>query len=354
MVTRTLASCLLLAAAAACSDPANDRFEAGQQPVSVTLPEDVQLTAYPARTRTGDDGAIVVRAAAPVVDLTLSSDAPAQASFVLENIDADSAFAPAPASQLRLGPLSVLLNYTLDGDSDVKVHVTPPGTGAVHFAYISDVHDNEDTFATFVADVHANRPEMVLFNGDLTIDGTADQFQTMADKFADLEVPIYATLGNHELMGDAVDRFQALIGPSTVSFDVRGVHFLIVDSAGAGIAPESYDWMAGQLADRPAGPALVFTHIPPVEPDGARDHAFKVRDDAEHFLEMLAGGEVSHLFVGHVHSYSEYTLRDIPVTLSGGGGGKLETPSDVHHHYLDVQVDLLAADPVKVTKVDLD
>jgi 3',5'-cyclic-AMP phosphodiesterase len=195
---------------------------------------------------------------------------------------------------------------------------------------------------------------MVLFTGDLTLSGQTDQFDLMFDRFPDLETPLYATLGNHELMGAAADRFEERIGPSSVSFDVRGVRVMLLDSANALIASQSYDWIERQLTQRPDGPALVLTHIPPLDPEGTRDHAFSVREDALHLLELLAGGHVSHLFVGHIHTYSSYSMHGIPVTLAGGGGGQMEGLHDIGHHYADIVVDPLAAQVVTVTRVDLD
>jgi 3',5'-cyclic AMP phosphodiesterase CpdA len=219
---------------------------------------------------------------------------------------------------------------------------------------ISDIHDNTKTFARFVELVHQSRPEMVLFTGDLTLSGQTDQFDLMFDRLPELETPFYATLGNHELMGSAADRFEKRIGPADVSFNVRGVQVMLLDSANALIAPESYGWIAQQLSQRPDGPALVLTHIPPLDPAGTRDHAFSVREDAEHLLQVLSDGAVTHLFVGHIHTWATYSMRGIPVTLAGGGGGQMEGVEGIGHHYADVVVDPLAPQVVTVKRVDLD
>ena len=355
MVSRRLLAlaCLLLAAACGPSD-ADARFEKGQKPAVATLEGGTQLAAWPARIHADAQGRTVVRAASPVLELTLTASSAGEARFVVENVFSGSQVDPSPASQQVLGPTSMELSFQLDPGT-TRVRVTPPATGgALHLAVISDIHDNLTTFARFVDLVHQSHPEMVLFTGDLTLAGQTDQFDLMFDRLPALEVPFYATLGNHELMGPAAARFEERIGPASVSFNVRGVQLLLVDSASALVAAELYGWLSQQLSQRPDGPALVLTHIPPLDPDGTRDHAFCVRDDADHFLQVLAEGNTTHLFVGHIHTYAKYTLRGIPVTLEGGGGGAVEALDGVGHHYVDVVVDPLAAEPVTVKRVDLD
>ena len=352
MVTRALALSVLSALAGCKPAEADQRFEKGATPATATFASGVTLWASPARVRV--DGALtVVRAAAPVLDIDLVASAPTQVSFAVDNVMTASRIDPTPDSLRVIDATEVELGFNLEPGT-TRVHLSPGGSGPARFAVISDVHNNLATFGEFTAAVRQWRPDMVLCMGDLTQSGQSGQFDELFGMLRDAGVPFYTTLGNHELMGAAVDRYEEKVGPSSVAFLLRGVQVIFVDSSGSVVAPEAYAWLAQQLSGRPKGsPALVLTHIPPLEPWGTRDHAFSVRDDAEHFLQVLADHQATHLFVGHVHSYAEYTLRGIPVTLSGGGGGPIETDGGVGHHWLKVEVDPVAGVPVTVTRVDL-
>jgi hypothetical protein len=166
-------------------------------------------------------------------------------------------------------------------------------------------------------------------------------------------VPFYMTLGNHEF-GPATDWFLEAMGPSNVSFGLRGARVVLVDSATGDIAPSSWGWLADALDQRPEPAALVLTHIPPIDVEGERQNSFRVRDDAEHFLQVLSAGGATRLFVGHQHTWLNYSLRGIPVTLVGAGGDGVESLTGLGPRFAEVTVDPDGAELVKVVPRDLD
>ncbi|MGC4114195.1 MAG: metallophosphoesterase [Myxococcales bacterium] len=176
----------------------------------------------------------------------------------------------------------------------------------------------------------------------------------MLEQFDALPVPFYTTLGNHDLMGAAWERFTEVIGPTNVAFDVRGVRIVLADTANALFAPGAYSWLERSLA-RESGPALVFTHIPPFEPWGGRNHAFSNRDEAMRFVQTLSEGEATHFFAGHIHSYADYQMRGVPSTIAGGGGGGMEALTVDGHFYTKLVVDPFATTgQVTLERVGLD
>jgi len=323
MVTRALAFVLVAALAGCDTTRADDRFEKGLLPGTAGLANGIGLSISPGRVHTVD-GSVVARAASPAVEIALEASAAGEARFTLTNVQPGSHFDPPPSSIETLGPTTVALGFQVPAGG-LHIKLKPTGSGPARFAVISDIHNNLETFGRFAKAVQAWQPEMILCMGDLTKSGKADQFDEIFGHLGDPGVPIYTTLGNHELMGEAAERFGEEIGPGSVAFEVRGVQVVLADTAGARFAPEAYDWLASALWPRSVGPALVLAHIPPIEPWGTRNHGFSNRDDAEHFIQVLAEGRATHFFAGHIHSYADYSMRGVPATISGGGGGGIET-----------------------------
>jgi len=329
---------------------ADERHQAGLVPGNAKLADGIDLSIFPGRARTVD-GAVVARAATPTPLLTLSGMA-GEARFRLANVQPGSRLTPPPSSSQTLGPTTLELTYEVP-EEGLRIQVEPPGTGPLRLAVVSDVHNNLATFGRFCEQVKAWRPQMVLCMGDLTRKGTREQFDEIFGHLSEVEVPFYTTIGNHELMGEAAERFNEEIGPGSVAFDVGGVRIVLADTAGAAFAPDAYDWLSRTLWPRGAGPALVFAHIPPLEPWGTRNHGFSNRDDALRFVQVLSQGRTTHFFAGHIHDWAQYSLGGVPAIISGGGGGELEA-FGAGAHWLKLEVDPVSGTPVKATRVGLD
>ncbi|HEY3447713.1 MAG TPA: metallophosphoesterase [Myxococcales bacterium] len=345
-------SLLLLAELPACDmTEADERNAGGQRPGTATLANGISLSISPGRVRTVD-GAVVVRAASPTPEIALSAAA-GEARFRLANVQPGSSFNPPPASRQTVGPTTVEFVYQVPTQG-LRIRVQPPGAGPARFALISDLHNNLETFGRFTEAVEEWQPDAALCMGDIADHGKPEELDQMLALFDALPVPFYTTVGNHDLMGAAADRFDEVIGPTNVAFDLRGVRIVLADTANALFSPGAYGWLADSLV-RDGGPALVFSHIPPLEPWGGRNHAFSNRDDALHFVQVIAQGGATHYFAGHIHSYADYTMRDVPSTIAGGGGGSMEAMLGQGHFFMKLVVDPYSAtQPLSMERVGLD
>lgn len=351
MVTRPVALALL--ALAACgSDHADDRFAQGQSPVVAPLAEGVTLSAFPGRVRR-EGAAVVFRSASPDPVLDLTAAEPADARVLLDNLAPATRFEPAPRALEIVGPTRLAATWRLPAGT-TRVRARAGGDGPARFAVVSDIHNNLEVYGRFSREVKAWRPDAVIGIGDLTDRGKPEEMEEMLAHLPDPGVPFYTTIGNHDLMGEAWRRFEEVVGPTSVAFEVRGVRVVLVDSANATVAPASYPWLAEKLSGRPGGPALVFAHIPPLEPWGSRNHAFATREDGLRFVQALADGNATQFFAGHIHALDQWTMGGIPAVITGGGGGQVESTAAEGHHFLKLVVDPLAARPVAFDVVRLD
>jgi 3',5'-cyclic AMP phosphodiesterase CpdA len=193
------------------------------------------------------------------------------------------------------------------------------------FVQFSDTHVGFDgppdplgtkAFERAVETVNAlpERPELVLFTGDLTHDSEdrgehADRMRRFRQIAGRLEIPLVRCVpGEHDAALDGGTLFRDAFGATHYSFDHRGVHFVALDNVSLGkpaIGPEQLAWLQKDLARFPkTAPIVVFTHRP----------LFDLRPDWEWFtsdgdrvLNSLAPYENVTILYGHIHREHVHT-----------------------------------------------
>ena len=69
------------------------------------------------------------------------------------------------------------------------------------------------------------------------------------------------------------------------------------------------------------------------------------------FREIIEGGAVTAVFMGHEHHYGHYEIGGIHSIVSAGGGGRQSTETENnYHHYMRLRVGpgLFEFEPVKI------
>ncbi|MEA2381751.1 MAG: hypothetical protein QOH72_1722 [Solirubrobacteraceae bacterium] len=88
-----------------------------------------------------------------------------------------------------------------------------PAERAVRIAAAGDIHchegNREETAAAFAT--LEGRADLVLLAGDLSTHGEAEQAEVLADAARDVDLPIFAVLGNHDWHVDRVPEFVSIL-----------------------------------------------------------------------------------------------------------------------------------------------
>lgn len=175
---------------------------------------------------------------------------------------------------------------------------TPP---AFRFVHLTDMHVQPELgavegFKQCIAAVNklSPKPDFVITGGDLIMDALAVdkprlnlQWQLFDDSIKTIEMPVFHTIGNHDVTGwskqqhissgdpaygKAIfsDRYGQ--GQTYRSFDHRGWHFILLDSIGQAPNSPDYigwiddrqkDWLKNDLATTGTlKPIVIVTHIP--------------------------------------------------------------------------------------------
>ncbi|MBK5223366.1 MAG: metallophosphoesterase [Acidimicrobiia bacterium] len=227
-------------------------------------------------------------------------------------------------------------HYGLAADSDheikgTRVRTLPaPGDLLCRFATVNDVHFGETEAGVIdgvettvlrvrhgaepypevmnrgaVAEMAAIDPAVVLVKGDLTSEGTVEEYERFLAFYE-------GAFGHrmHHIRGNHDAYLGQEIAPSDpVRVDLPGVRLLMIDTtvpfrAGGGIAPEQLEW----LDDNAAGsdvPVLAFGHhhVWSPESDERPDEYFGIDPDSSEALVALVARrtEISGYFCGHTH-----------------------------------------------------
>ncbi|NQT64530.1 MAG: metallophosphoesterase [Candidatus Marinimicrobia bacterium] len=195
--------------------------------------------------------------------------------------------------KLRLKPLSIFLAVILLGcQSESK------SKPLFQFAFLTDIHvqperDAVEGFRKAIDHTNRLKPEFVITGGDLIMDalsqskGRSDSlYQIYAELSQGFDMPVYNTMGNHEVFGLYKDSGIAPDHPEYgkqmylnhmgmeqpyYSFDHKGWHFVILDAIGftedrryiGEIDSIQLEWLREDLKtlDKET-PLVLSTHIP--------------------------------------------------------------------------------------------
>jgi 3',5'-cyclic AMP phosphodiesterase CpdA len=162
------------------------------------------------------------------------------------------------------------------------------------------------------------RPDLVLFTGDLTHDSEDKDIHSQRMKLFQeiskrMNVPVIKHVpGEHDAGLDGGALYRDIFGETYYSFDHRGVHFVALDNVSRAkpeIGPEQLAWLKKDLARfHKSAPIVVFTHRP----------LFDLRPDWEWFtsdgddvMNVLSAFENVTVLYGHIHRDDEHEVGHI-------------------------------------------
>ncbi len=305
------------------------------------------------------DGAALTarfRASAPEETLTVESSASAAATALVEIDDvAPDVELSGPVTGIERAGHAVSFAVAVPAGEAVTVALRRPGAATPspwRFAWVGDVQGGLDRFARIRALIDADPSiELVVFSGDVTEQGTAEEVRAFVAAADELARPWYSLIGNHDTFAsDSI--FQELVGRANVAFDWRGARLVLVDSASATL-DERVERFLERSVDAAPSLSLVAMHIPPLDYDGLRDGGFASRMEGAKVMAVLADAEVDLLLAGHLHTRHVGSVAGVETVISGNGGVGLDQKMDGSGlHYLAIDVDA-ARGSLTVTPVDV-
>jgi len=231
------------------------------------------------------------------------------------------------------------------------------------FIFMTDMHIQPEKagvegFRQAINKANELNPAFVITGGDLIMDalgqgyGRADLLYNLySDLIKEVKVPVYNTLGNHELFGlythSGIDparpeygkkMYQQRIGERYYAFDHRGWHFMILDSVSETedrqykglVDPEQMEWIKNDLlkVDKNT-PIVVSVHIPLITainqfqplPSSVKEST-TVTDNAREVLDLFEEHNLKLVLQGHLHYLEDIYIGGIHFITGGAVCGR--------------------------------
>ncbi|HWA73926.1 MAG TPA: metallophosphoesterase [Polyangiaceae bacterium] len=165
------------------------------------------------------------------------------------------------------------------------------------FALVADSHDGYDNFGLIIDEINA-RPEieLVLFAGDITDFGATQEFVWAWKEFSRLNVPFFATPGNHDGLSQGPAVFSKMFGPTDYQFEYAGLQFVSLNTNTIewGLDTPNLTGLSERLGESSLK-SVLFTHQGPNPSAHVSDQA------SAELLSILKDEPVSLYLLGHLH-----------------------------------------------------
>ncbi len=339
----------LLLALAACTRPAEDRAPKELEVGAADLRDaTVAIVDGLAAIHQLGDRTLVLRANAPAIDIDVELQATAAGAWTVtaKNVLVDSVLyvdgTPTARTPVEgASPTIAVFDIGL-GEGHHDLRIAPPDADDVasyQFAAMADIQTAmPEVDQVFRAISATPGPRFVVFMGDITQRAEVEEFDLFDRQLDYLNLPIFTTLGNHELWAEP-ERYFDRYGRASFQFRFKGAAFTFVDSGDAGLDPIVEGWLDDWLVGAKDELNIFLTHIPPLDPVGVRYGAFRSARDGHRLVSRLVENQVDLALYGHIHTYEPYDNAGIPSFISGGGGADPMKLDGIDRHFLVVTLD---------------
>jgi Icc protein len=225
-------------------------------------------------------------------------------------------------------------------------------------AFLTDIHieygrDAVAGFEKALDTVNSLRPDFILTGGDLIMDALGQSY-SRADSLYNLyqkeirkaEVPVYNTMGNHEIYGiykrSGADpdnpeygekMYEKRLGPSYYSFMHKGWKFMILNSiedtkknSYVGLIDSTQvEWIKEELNNTPSEtPIVISTHIPFISVMTQRHSGSTVANDSslivynsKAVLDLFRDHNLKLVLQGHLHILEDIYYEGVHYITGG-------------------------------------
>lgn len=216
--------------------------------------------------------------------------------------------------------------------------------GKFKFAFFTDIHLNKGDNNCFaglekaIRNAKSTDADFILTGGDnVDVDGLGKDTETAHELYslyakvvANAGIDYYAAIGNHDrFWGCEKDDplyneglFEKYINKSYYSFDHKGWHFVVLNTANSVVDDEQKDWLAKDLKNvNPETPVVVTVHVPFLSVYyPALKGKYTSADTFSNFKEiwdMFKGKNLKLVLQGHQHLYEEIKTLGVQFITAG-------------------------------------
>lgn len=227
------------------------------------------------------------------------------------------------------------------------------GQNKFSFVFLPDLHLRPDSaieadFNRLAKQINKIHPDFILTGGDMIYtakDGDEKKakmlFNFMDSELGKFKMPVYLTMGNHEVVGILPNSgiesshpqwgkqmCEQRYGKRYKTFEYSGWKFFLLDGIKiqeekmnytSGVDAKQMNWIKNELENTSADlPIVVSIHTPLVHPKALRDSGVKaLSENAKAVLDLFDGHNLKIVLQGHNHLYMNLLIDGIHY-VSGG------------------------------------
>lgn len=159
--------------------------------------------------------------------------------------------------------------------------------------------------------------------GDLVPYGSKKIYENVESFINNIAVnPIFTLCGNHD-----TDFYCEYFGLKSYSISNRNVQVIVLDNSKREFSDHTLSFFNEALNKNLSDNIIVMFHIPP--PNSFTNNSISI-DQWNRLKKVYTPfkGKIRYIICGHVHSYFEDIVDEIPLIVTGGGGARIEYVSD--------------------------
>lgn len=178
-----------------------------------------------------------------------------------------------------------------------------PSDDTVTIAFIGDSQRFYDEVEKFVKKTNQHTDvDFVLVAGDISDFGLLQELEWVNDRLKKLNIPYFAVIGNHDVVGNGDPTFERFFGPLNYSFTYQGYKFILHNTNGReyiGNEVPDLPWLQQELKESVLFRTIGVSHIPPYDGDFNK----KLESEYSQLLKNQPNFLIS--LHGHQHRYTD-------------------------------------------------
>ena len=206
-----------------------------------------------------------------------------------------------------------------------------------HLGMFGELVDTSKTLEKAIKLLNAldPQPDVVLATGDLTDDGTKEQYSQFLEIIAPLNAPLLPLPGNHDDYSEFINAFSSTL-PDEIPknhcsyvIDNFPVRLIALDTSLPGqhdaLFSEDHElWRSQVLEQEKDKPTLIFTHFPPFE-TGINFMDISGLKSADRLEKIIRNNpQVKLVVAGHVHRPIQTSFASTMISVCPSTGNQLK------------------------------
>jgi len=214
----------------------------------------------------------------------------------------------------------------------------------VRFLVLSDLHSGYKTFVPELKSIDKKETDFLVWNGDIVNWGYPTEYMIMSSISQSYPIPVYTTIGNHDIWNDGRKLYRRYFGPEYYSFVYKESTFIFLDTSEGVLGSAQIEWLENELEGKEDQRIFVFSHMSPIDTvlgsydtsqliDPELSRTMYSKAESDYLLEVMDLYNVDSFFSGHSHIMGSTLLNGTLYISSGALGGTVSGEHQVG--YLD-------------------